>query len=80
VLGQVVAFSPGFSAARQHQGRPELFVTHGVDDRVLPIARTSRRMVPALQREGYLVDYREFPGGHVVPPDLAEQAADWLLR
>ncbi len=80
MLGQVVAFSPGFSAARQHQGRPELFVTHGVDDRVLPIARTSRRMVPALQREGYLVDYREFPGGHVVPPDLAEQAADWLLR
>jgi phospholipase/carboxylesterase len=75
---RVVPFSPGFSAAREHHGRPELLVTHGVHDDVLPIDRTSRRLVPVLQRAGYDVDYREFDGGHVVPPDLAEQAADWL--
>lgn len=78
VLRRVVAFSPGFSAAREHHGRPELLVTHGLHDDVLPIDRTSRRVVPVLQRAGYHVDYREFDGGHVVPPDLAEQAADWL--
>ncbi len=80
LLPRVVAFSPGFSAERQHRGKPELFVTHGVADQVLPIAQTSRRLVPALRRKGYAVDYREFPGPHVVPPDLAEQAADWLVR
>ncbi len=80
VLRRVVAFSPGFSAARQHHGKPELLVTHGVRDTVLPIDRTSRRVVPMLQQAGYDVDYREFDGGHTVPPDLAEQAADWLVR
>jgi phospholipase/carboxylesterase len=42
--------------------------------------RTSRRVVPMLQQAGYDVDYREFAGGHVVPADLAEQAAAWLVR
>jgi len=80
VLRRVVAFSPGFSAAREHHGKPELLVTHGVRDAVLPIDRTSRRVVPVLQRAGYDVDYREFSGGHVVPPDLAAVAAEWLVR
>ena len=78
VFRRVVAFSPGFSADRERHGRPSFLVTHGVHDRVLAIDRTSRRVVPALQRAGYDVDYREFDGGHVVPPDLAEAAAGWL--
>jgi len=78
VLRRVVAFSPGFSAARQRRGTPELLITHGVHDDVLPIERTSRRLVPTLRSQDYVVDYREFDGGHVVPPDLAERAADWL--
>ena len=80
VLPRVVAFSPGFSAARRHRGRPELFVTHGVDDRVLPIDRTSRRIVPDLRDRGHEVEYREFPGGHAVPAELADAAARWLAR
>ncbi len=78
VFSRIVAFAPGFSAAREHRGRPQLLVTHGVHDEVLPIERTSRRVVPALRRAGYDVDYREFDGGHVVPPDLAAHAARWL--
>ena len=79
VFRRVVAFSPGFEAADARRGRPRFFVTHGVDDEVLPIDRTSRRVVPALRRDGYDVDYREFDGPHVVPPDLADAAAEWLL-
>jgi phospholipase/carboxylesterase len=56
-----------------------VFVTHGVADRVLPIDRCSRRLVPALRQAGYEVRYREFAGGHVVPPELAAEAADWLV-
>ena len=40
----IIAFSPGFMAPAQQQGRPPVFITHGTQDRVLPITRCSRRM------------------------------------
>jgi len=80
LLVRVVAFSPGFSNATRRSGQPVFFVTHGVGDQVLPIARTSRRLVPALRREGYEVTYREFDGGHLVPARYVAEAADWLVR
>ena len=80
LVRRVVAFSPGFSAARERFGRPELLITHGVHDDVLPIDRTSRRLVPALRRAGYDVHYTEFDGGHAVPEDIAREALDWIAR
>lgn len=76
----VVAFSPGFSAEGEEVGRPRIFITHGVDDRVLPIDRTSRRLQPRLRDAGYDVVYEEFPDGHVVPAEKARRALDWFLR
>ena len=70
----VIAFAPGFMAPGRIEGDPAIFISHGVDDQVLPIDRCSRRIVPQLRRSGYKVDYREFPGGHTVPPDLADAA------
>lgn len=78
VFGRVVAFSPGFVPAGPRVGRPRVFVSHGVDDRVLPIERCSRRIVPELRRKGYDVRYVEFPEGHVVPPAIAGEALSWL--
>jgi phospholipase/carboxylesterase len=49
-------------------------VSHGIDDRVLPIDPCSRRLVPALRNSGYDVDYREFDGGHTVPPEMVTAA------
>lgn len=80
VFRRIIAFSPGFQAATDRRGRPEVFVTHGVQDTVLPVDRTGRRVVRDLQAEGYDVTYREFDGPHVVPPSLAAEAADWLSR
>jgi len=77
---KVVAFSPGFEAADLHQGRPAFFITHGTRDEVLPISRTSRRLVPALRQNGYDVIYQEFAGGHAVPREFAIEAADWIVR
>ena len=71
---QILAWSPGFEAAPVRRGRPAVFVSHGTADEVLPIQRTSRRLVPALQREGYDVTYREFDGGHAVPLASAREA------
>jgi predicted esterase len=57
-----------------------VYVAHGTADRVLPIDRCSRRIVPALRDADYDVHYREFDGGHVVPADLAEDAFAWWLH
>ncbi len=70
----VLAFSPGFVVPGPPNGTPRIFVSHGTSDPVLPIDRCSRLLVPALRREGYPVDYREFDGGHVVPEHLAAEA------
>jgi phospholipase/carboxylesterase len=74
----VIAFSPGFMAPAEQVGAPRLFVSHGTQDRVLPIDRCSRRIVPELQRAGYNVLYREFDGGHAVPNAIAQAAFRWF--
>src|SRR4051812_44431128 len=74
----VIAFSPGFMAPAAHIGSPRCYVSHGVRDNVLQITRCSRRLVPALERGGYEVRYREFEGAHSVPSDVAREALDWF--
>ena len=74
----IVAFSPGFMAPPRPVGRPRVFVSHGTRDRVLPIDRCSRRLVPRLREAGYEVRYDEFDGGHTVPPSTARAALAWL--
>ena len=74
LFGRVLAFSPGFVAAGPRHGGRRVFVSHGARDEVLPIDDTSRDVVPGLRRDGYVVEYREFDGGHVVPPDIARDA------
>ncbi len=74
----VVAFSPGGADLSDPHGSPTFFVTHGTDDPILPIDQTSRRIVPALRKEGYDVTYREFEGRHDVPRQLLPEALRWL--
>jgi predicted esterase len=74
----VIAFSPGFNAAPSEEGRPRIFISHGTADTVLPIERTSRRIVPQLRDDGYDVTYKEFEGPHTVPAKIAEQAFEWF--
>lgn len=78
VFEAVIAFSPGFMAPLVQHGKPRIFVSHGAHDRVLPIDRCSRRLVPQLERAGHEVVYEEFDGGHAVPPDVVEKAVAWL--
>ena len=76
----LIAFSPGFLAPAAQRGSPRVFISHGTEDRVLPIARCSRVIVPRLQGAGYEVRYREFEGGHTVPPGTAREAVDWFVE
>jgi phospholipase/carboxylesterase len=67
LFSDVLAFSPGFAAPDPIQGRPRVFISHGDDDRVLPVERCGRPLAQRLKRAGYDVEYREFDGGHTVP-------------
>jgi phospholipase/carboxylesterase len=80
LFSHVLAFSPGFLAPAGQRGSPRIFVSHGTRDGWLPIDSCSRRIVPRLERAGYEVRYREFEGGHVVPPSIARAAAIWLAN
>jgi predicted esterase len=79
-FGRVAAFSPGFVIPGTAEGKPEFFIAHGTADQILPIDRCSRRIVPALRREGYAVTYREFDGGHTIPDAVAKEAFAWLQQ
>jgi phospholipase/carboxylesterase len=76
---RAMAFSPGFVASAPPRGQPQVFVSHGTADTVLPIDQCSRRIVPLLRQAGYDVTYQEFDGPHTVPPAIAETASIWFL-
>ena len=76
----LMAFSPGFVAARRPTGRPRIFISHGRSDNILPIDVTSRRVVPELEDAGYAVSYKEFDGPHTVPEGIARDAFTWFIK
>ncbi len=79
LFSHVLAFSPGFAAPAVVMGRPRIFISHGDRDEVLPVDKCGRRLARVLSKSGYDVDYREFAGGHVVPPDMVEGAVARFL-
>lgn len=80
VFPTVIAFSPGFLAVPSTVGKPRVFVSHGTSDPILPVDGCSRQLVPPLRDAGYEVEYREFDGGHTVPPAISDEALRWWLE
>jgi phospholipase/carboxylesterase len=80
LFARAIGFSPGFVIPAAPRGKPKIFISHGRGDQVLPIESCSRRIVPALRQSGYDVDYTEFDGGHLVPPDIARKASAWIRQ
>jgi phospholipase/carboxylesterase len=75
----IVAYSPGGAPASEPNGDPRIFISHGTADPILPIDVCSRQLVPALRGFGYDVTYREFDGGHTVPPLIADAGFAWWV-
>jgi phospholipase/carboxylesterase len=82
LFAAVAAFSPGFIAggSGDQKRKTRVFVSHGTADEILPIDSCSRQLVPRLQRDGQVVQYREFDGPHTVPPTIAEEGLRWAFR
>jgi phospholipase/carboxylesterase len=75
----IIAFSPGFAYAPAPQGRPDIFISHGIHDTVLPIDRCGRKVTSLLRQKGYDINYHEFTDAHVIPATVREEAVKWFL-
>ena len=75
---RVLAFSPGFFVGTEARGKPILLCIarhrrHRPADR--PLQQGDR---PALQKNGYDVTFRQFDGGHEIPPAIARAGFRWV--
>ena len=78
IFTHLIAFSAAFVLPQRVRGKPRIFISHGTEDPVMPIATTGRDVVRRLTKLGYDVTYREFAGGHTVPPAIAREAFEWF--
>ncbi len=78
LFSQILAYSPGFMVPNVRRGKPQVYVSHGTKDTVLPIETTSRVFVPRLRARGHDVQYTEFDGGHTMPPAILSESFAWL--
>jgi len=74
-----LAYSAGFVIPGPRRGKPKFFLSHGRQDRILPIDQCGRRIVAELKHDGYGVRFEEFDGPHMVPPGMVDTATGWFL-
>jgi phospholipase/carboxylesterase len=80
IFTHLIAFSAAFVLPARVRGKPRIFISHGIEDQVMPIETTGRDVVRRLKALGYDVTYREFNGGHTVPPEISREAFEWFRR
>ena len=80
LFAKIAAFSPGFIVPRQPHGRPRVFISHGTEDQILPFDQCGRQIASDLKRLQYDVTFRDFRGGHEIPPDIAAAGMKWLAE
>ncbi|MDR2212673.1 MAG: hypothetical protein LBE21_03475 [Pseudomonadales bacterium] len=74
----VIAHSPGFIISDAWQGKPQVYVSHGRQDQVLPFDRCGAVIAARLEKEEYPLRFDVFDGGHVASPELRSAALAWL--
>ena len=79
IFTHIMALSAGFADPWGLVGQPRIFISHGTEDKVLPIDQAGRAHAGILQQVGYEVHYVEFEGPHSVPPPVLRSAYDWLF-
>lgn len=77
-FNRLMIFSAGTLATFRRQGKPQIFLAHGTQDRAMPIDRTGRKFAAQLKDEQYDITYREYEGGHGAPLDIVTEAFDWF--
>ena len=78
-FNHLIIFMGGQMVPYRKQGKPRIFMAHGVDDTQMPIDKTARVYVPQLKADGYDVTYHEYQGSHRVPPAEIRAAFEWFV-
>ena len=78
LFSSIVAFSPGFVIDGTPHSKPRIYISHGTNDRILPIDRCGRRISSGLKARGYDVTFREFDGDHEIPGDIVRQGLRFI--
>lgn len=78
-FNHLIILMAGQMVPYRHQGKPKIFMVHGVDDTQMPIDKTARLYVPRLKADGYDLTYHEYQGGHRVPPAEIRAAFEWFV-
>jgi predicted esterase len=76
----VLAFSPGFIVPGQERERPRVFISHGMEDPILPYERCGKRIAADLKGRGFDVTFSDFHGGHEIPLDIGRAEMAWALK
>lgn len=75
----IIAWSPGFIAVKHEPvGKPRVFLSHGVNDAILPIDQCGRPIAKGLYQSDYPIEYIEFDGGHEMPDPIIRASFGWL--
>src|SRR5258708_20637 len=69
-FNHLMIFSGGLMIPFRRQGKPQIFIAHGINDIQMPIDRTGRRFASELKTDGYDVTFLEYEGGHAVPREI----------
>ncbi len=68
LFSHLIAYSPGFFRLTDPiVGKPQIYVSHGTNDTILPVSSSRDIIVPTFSNADYKVIYNEFEGGHEVP-------------
>ena len=76
---RIVAFSPGALLPATESFKPPVYITHGYEDSVLAMDRTSIPIAEELEARGFEVTFRKFDGGHWIPAAHAPEAFNWVI-
>jgi phospholipase/carboxylesterase len=79
IFNHLMIFAAGMFIPFRRQGKPRIFLAHGLRDTQMPIDRTAHIFVPRLKSEGYDVTYREYDGGHGAPPPVLREGFEWFV-
>jgi len=81
LFSHIIAYSPGFIITSDSlEGKPKIFVSHGLDDNILPITTSQNIIVPYLINLKYDVTFKEFEGDHEIPTQIIDSSLDWFLK
>lgn len=75
----IILAGGGLIEPLRRQGKPKIFIAHGVKDATMPIDKSGRKNSALLKKDGYSVTYREHDGGHGTPLDVTREAMLWFL-